>query len=425
MILTPVNQPAVPKIAYVLKRYPRFSETFVVSEILAHEAAGLDVTIFALRPPVDSHFQNIISQVRSPVIYLLSKDLRGSRLWEILQEASQVLPDFWQQLAIAQGEDVHDLHQAILLARAALDRGITHFHAHFATSATTVARLASHFTGIPYSFTAHAKDIFHDYVRPDDLQRKLKDAATVITVSDYNVQYLRQHFSPGGPDAPEEIKNLQRIYNGLNLAQFPYAAPQQRPPLIVSVGRLVKKKGFADLIRACGLLAEQGHEFECQIIGSGDQEEALRWQIQQQQLQHRVQLLGPRPQAEVIRLVQSAAAFAAPCVVGEDGNRDGLPTVLLEAMALGTPCISTDVTGIPEVVRHQETGLLVGQHDPAALAAGLLLLLRQPNLRLQLAAQARQLIEAEFDIERNSARLRQAFGLPETLPQPKVLQEVG
>lgn len=162
-------------VGYVLKRYPRYSETFVVNEILAHEAAGLNIKIFALRPPSDTHFQNIISQVRAPVTYI-KKPIQGrvseslnslaptaaSYFWAELQEASKVIPDFWPKLAIAQGEQASTVYQAAWLAREARLKGITHLHAHFGTVATSVARLASHFTGIPYTFTAHAKDIFHE-----------------------------------------------------------------------------------------------------------------------------------------------------------------------------------------------------------------------------------------------------------------------
>ncbi|BAW95535.1 glycosyl transferase, group 1 family protein [[Synechococcus] sp. NIES-970] len=392
------------RVAYILKRYPRFSETFVVSEILAHEAAGLDVVIYALRPPLDSHFQDIIARVRAPVTYLTTEDLRGSQFWELLQEAAAVLPDFWAKLPLAQGEEVKDVHQAIALGMAAVTQNITHFHAHFGTSATSVARLASLFTGIPYTFTAHAKDIYHETVRPEDMARKLADAKSVITVSDYNLQFLKEQYGPAAAA-------VQRVYNGLDLSQFPYQSPQNRPAKIVAVGRLVEKKGFPDLISACGLLAKKNIDFHCQIIGHGELAESLQQQINGAGLQPWVELLGPRPQAELRAIVQGAAVLAAPCVVGGDGNQDGLPTVLLEAMALGTPCVSTDVTGIPEVLHHQKTGLQVPQHHPTALATALDCLLQDSNLRVHLAAAARQLIEVNFDIHHNAARIRQLFEL--------------
>jgi colanic acid/amylovoran biosynthesis glycosyltransferase len=398
---------AGPRVGYVLKRYPRYSETFVVNEILAHEAAGLELEIFALRPSCDTHFQDIIARVRSPVRYLPSWSLptwgaSDLNLWALLREAGAELPDLWPTLEVAKDEEVREVYQAVTLAREARQRGIQHLHAHFATSATAVARLAARFAGISYSCTVHAKDIFHASVRADDLRRKLADAATVVTISDYNLHFLREQHGAAAA-------RVTRIYNGLNLPQFPYAAPQDRAPRIVAVGRLIEKKGFADLIAACALLADRGRRFECQIVGGGELQAALQAQIDRLGLCEQVQLTGPRPQREVIQLVQSAAAFAAPCVVGGDNNQDGLPTVLLEAMALGTPCAATDVTGIPEVLRDEQTGLSVPQHDPVRLAAALERLLSDAELRVRLAHQARRLIEWEFDIHRNTARLREVF----------------
>src|SRR5262249_16325102 len=161
--------------------------------------------------------------------------------------------------------------------------------------------------------------------------------------------------------------------------------PHERPPRIVAVGRLVEKKGFEDLVDACAILAERGRDFECRIVGTGELEAQLAARIAARGLAGRVVLVGPRPLDEVAREVQGAAALAAACVVGSDGNRDGLPTTLLEAMALGTPCVATDVTGIPEVVRDGETGILVPQHDPTALAAALAYLLDDPEARVRLA----------------------------------------
>ena len=387
-------------IGYVVKRYPRYSETFIVNEILTHEAAGADLEIFALNPPVDTHFQNIISRVRAPVTYLNTKSEKASALWLSLQELSAEIPCLWSKLGAAQSEEIKELWQAIMLASEVKRRKITHLHAHFATAAATVARLAANFAEIPYTITAHAKDIFHESAQSDDLAIKFNNAATVITISNYNLNYLAERFP--------EI-NLKLIHNGLELELFPFKAPTNRPPHIVAVGRLVEKKGLTDLIDACTILAKSEHNFQCEIIGTGELEEELKNQIESLGLNNVVKLLGPKPQHEVITKVQEACVFAAPCVIGQDGNRDGLPTVLLEAMALGTPCISTDVTGIPEVVQHGKTGLQVPQHNPQALAKALGTLLDDAALRVRLATQARTLIEEEFDIEKNASQLREVF----------------
>jgi colanic acid/amylovoran biosynthesis glycosyltransferase len=390
------------RIGYVLKRYPRYSETFVVNEILAHERAGLSIDIFALRPPNDTHFQDAISRVRASVTYLPCSGVRAAEWWQVIDEANRLLPGLFASLDAASGADAIEVLQAVVLARECHLRGLRHLHAHFATSATTVARLAARFTGLSYSFTAHAKDIFHQDVSRDDLQRKLTDALSVVTVSDFNLRFLQENYG-------DAAARVERIYNGLDLEKFLFRAPIARRPQIVAVGRLVEKKGFVDLIQACGLLRHRGLEFSCTIVGTGPLEAELREQIVGLELEDVVKLMGPQPQGQVIDLVQQACAFAAPCVIGEDGDRDGLPTVLLESMALGTPCVSTDVTGIPEVIHHGETGLLVPQHDPASLAEALSALITSSELSARLATSARRLIESKFHLESNAAGLRRLF----------------
>jgi glycosyltransferase involved in cell wall biosynthesis len=397
-----MSQNGIMRVGYVLKRYPRYSETFIVNEILAHEAAGLQIEIFSLYPPLDHHFQDSISLVQAPVNYLTVAGAKFSDFWWGLEAAAQSVPGMWAALESAHGENPHAVYQAAVLAAEVGLKGIHHLHAHFGTRATSVARLAACFSGIPYSFTAHAKDIFHENVEPEDLRRKLHDAAAVVTVSDYNVEHLRSNFGPSA-------EHVRRVYNGLDLKNFLYEAPQDRPPRIVAVGRLVEKKGFSVLVDACAILASRRVPFECKIIGTGELEIDLDEQIKRLGLNLTVKLSGPRPQNEVVKLVRAASAIAVPCIVGADGNRDGLPTVLLEAMALGTPCVSTDVTGIPEVIRDGDTGLTVPQHDAAALAEALERLLTNSALRVELATRARHLVERQFDVHKNAARIRKRF----------------
>jgi glycosyltransferase involved in cell wall biosynthesis len=179
--------------------------------------------------------------------------------------------------------------------------------------------------------------------------------------------------------------------------------------MILAIGRLIEKKGFSDLIDACAILKNKNRSFQCRILGTGELKPSLRSQMERLGLSGWVELVGPRPQGEVIQFLYDASVLVAPCIVGGDGNRDGLPNVLLEAMALGTPCIATDVTGIPEVLKHGETGWMVPQGDPAALASAIELILSQPLLRIDLSLRARQLIEREFNIHLNSARIRSLF----------------
>lgn len=392
--------PAPLRIGYVVKRYPRFSETFVVNEILAHERAGVPVQIFAVRRVNEPCFQSILGQVRSPVHYVPDSVPKAETLWAALREGARTLPEFWPTLeSLAEDADLPDLLQAIHLAVAARNAGVTHFHAHFATVAATVARLAARLAHIDYSVTAHAKDIFHVAIDRRQLHQKLSEARAVVTVSDYNVAFLAREYGLGAP-------LLERIYNGLRLSEFPFRSPADRRRHIVAVGRLVEKKGLAVLVAACAIMRERGHSFTCDIIGDGPERETLTSAIAYHHLEDRVQLSGSLPRPEVVRALQRAAVSALPCIVADDGDRDGLPTVLIEAMALGTPCISTDVTGIPEVVCGGVTGLCVAQRDPAALADALTLLLDDGALRHRLATNARALVERDFDVDRNAARLR-------------------
>ena len=208
------------RIGYVVKRYPRYSETFIVNEILAHEAAGLALEVFALNYPADTHFQNAISRVRAPVTYLVPKNQTVSALWASLQELSVEVPLLWSKLEVAEKEEIKEVWQAIMLAIEIKRRNITHLHAHFATSAAIVARLAAYFAEVPYTITAHAKDIFHESAKPQDLAIKFNSAATVITISNYNLRYLAERFP--------EI-NLKLIRNGFRVRAFSLQETNESP----------------------------------------------------------------------------------------------------------------------------------------------------------------------------------------------------
>lgn len=387
-------------VGYVLKRYPRFSETFVVNEILAHERAGVKIDIFALGPVEETHFQDGISQVRAPVTRY-NKQQKPEAVWQLIQTAFKELPGFAAKLAQADCS-VHELAQSINVALQVKQRGINHLHAHFGTQAATVARQAAVFADIAYTFTAHAKDIYFQYEESVHLGRKMRDAAATVTVSDYNLSYLRQEY---GSDAAKTI----RIYNGMDLPKFPYAPFDTRPSRILAVGRLVPKKGFDVLLDALALLKRRNIDFCCTLVGGGGLEAGLAAQTEALGIADRVKMTGPMPQPDIIEMMRNARVVAAPCVVSEDGDRDGLPTVLLEAMALGTPVVSTQVAGIPELVSDGLTGLCVPERDPEALAEALRRLLEDDALCRTLSQNGRALIEREYDEERNAAQLRHLF----------------
>lgn len=393
------------RIAYVLKRYPRFSETFIVNELLAHERAGTQLNIYSLRPLADTHFQPAIARVRAPVRYLTSDSVRPGEFWTQLEPWLRNRPASVAALAGAMGAEGIDVYQSLELASDVARRQIEHIHAHFATSATTVARLASLLTGVPYSFTAHAKDIYHESVDSSALRQKIADSAAVVTVSDFNLSYLRSEY-------PDQADKVVRVFNGLTLDDFNFNRRVQnelQPPLILAVGRLVEKKGFDDLVRACALLREREHSFRCTIVGGGELAGTIQRQIDDAALVGIVQLAGPAPLDRVRQLMEEASMLVAPCVTASTGDRDGMPTVLLEAMACGTPCLATDVTGIPEIIHNRVTGLLVPERSPRELAAAIAKLLNNPALGNRLASAARERIEHDFNVDRNAALLRTLF----------------
>jgi glycosyltransferase involved in cell wall biosynthesis len=409
------------RIGYVLKIYPRFSETFIVTEILAREAAGEELEIFSLRPPVDPRFHPELARVQAPVTYV-SRPQKLSEGWPIIAAAQKVIPRFAQRFAALLPDlvdrEASEVHQGVELATRVAERGITHLHAHFGSVAARTARIASALTGVPFSFTAHAKDIYHELVDQAELIRLMQDAHHTVTVSDFNHRYLSTL-------APAATGRLHRIYNGLELDRFPFETPGpvHRPFRITAVGRLVEKKGFSLLIDAVGALVRSGMQVEVRIAGGGQLADELATRVGLLGLGGEVQLIGPRTQSEVIELLRWADVFAAPCVIGADGNADGLPTVLLEAMAMGVVCIGSDVTGIPEVLRETggtATGLLVRAGNVEDLVQALRTVAADSFDRVGTATAARSLIERCFDSRAQSAQLQRLCADAATGSTPRV-----
>lgn len=392
-----------PRVGYVLKMYPRFSETFIVHEILQQEAAGTHVEVFSLRLPIDGRFHEALARVHAPVTYL-SREHKASSFWSALRAAATDVPTVTDHLdaLLAAPEDV--ALAAVQLAGAIGRSGLEHLHAHFGSIAADVARLAARVSGITYSFTAHAKDIFHEEVVPAEFATKLREAHTTVTVSDFNLHHLRTEF---GADAERVV----RLYNSVDLQAFPFEAKGETrgPARVAAVGRLVEKKGFGDLLDAFAALRRDGRDVRLDLVGTGPLEQVLRAQVDALGLTEAVTMHGAMPQSQVREIVAAADVFAAPCVIGADGNRDGLPTVLLESMALGTPVVATPVTGIPEIVRHEQTGLIVPEADPAALAAALARTLDEPAAAARWAHAGRALLEADFDFRDHAVVLQDIF----------------
>jgi glycosyltransferase involved in cell wall biosynthesis len=291
------------------------------------------------------------------------------------------------------------LYQAVYVGLRLQGLGMRHVHVHFAGMAARTAYWITQFFGIRYSVTAHANDIFapRDFVV--SLAKLIESAMAVVTVSDYSVRLLQELF-------PQSAPKIHRVYNGVDLSRFHPSDFAADPPVIISIGRLIEKKGFGDLISACGLLRSRGRNFKCLIIGEGPLEQALRSQITAAGPKDTVELTGPQSQAQIIELLAHASVFALPCVRDADGGMDNLPTVIMEAMAAGLPVISTPLGGIPEMVEAGVTGELVAEHDPPALSAAIESLLADSGLARRLGEQGREMAHQKFSIEVSAEQLR-------------------
>jgi glycosyltransferase involved in cell wall biosynthesis len=391
--VTPHNGSIV--VGYVVRKFPVLSETFVLNELLGLEAQGVKLHIFSLQKPNDPRFHEDLPKLKARVSYVpdlfaLGKLFRHGR--RVARSTGKSYRDALLYTAIH-----GDRHlwwrflQAGYIANEARRLKVTHLHAQFANRPTSVAYLASKITGIPYSFTAHATDIFKHQVDRSVLARKMEAARFVVTVSDYNQKYLEDI-------APETGEEIARIYNGIDLQRFkPNGVPEADRFRFVAVARLVEKKGLMDLIEACRILSGEGLSFQCDIVGKGRLRSRLRDRIKELGLQKVVRLVGPKSQREVLREYHHCHAYVLPAVVGEDGNREGLPVSIVEALACGLPVITTPITGIPEAVRHGENGLLVPERDPAALARAMASVIRNPVLYKALANNARESVQEKFD----------------------------
>ncbi|HVS16642.1 MAG TPA: glycosyltransferase [Thermoanaerobaculia bacterium] len=397
-------------VAYVLRKFPKLSEAFVLNEILGLERAGVKVQVFSLMPPTDPRFHDGLVRLKAPIWYVpgLADPRDRDSLRRTHRDAARRFGRAYRRarlraLATRRATMLWRFYQAGWIAERAARLGVDRYHAHFATRATTVAGLASSISGLPYSFTAHAVDIYRDDVDLGILRRKIAGASFVATVSESNVEHLRAITNGGGA-------RIELLRNGIDLSRFvPNGAAADPPFKILSVARLVEKKGGEYLIEACRLLSRRGVPFRCDIIGRGHLRAKLLAQIEEAGLADSVRLLGGRKQADVLRHYRSTHVYVLPSIVGDDGNREGLPVSIVEALACAIPVVSTPVAGIPEVVRDGDNGLLVPERDPSALADAIERLIRDPALHARLSARARASVEPAYDTAQSSERLRGLF----------------
>lgn len=392
----------MPAVAYLFERFPSFTQTFCYREIAELRRQGFAPPIFSVRHPKGEPPQDWDPAIAAAVKYFPEDDQlvreidRALRKGKLPQAAAVEIKSWGRET------DFLRLYQAAWLGPRLQALGVRHLHAHFAGLAARTAYWVEKFFGIGFSFTGHANDIFSPKPFAVSLGKLIDAARAVVTVSDFGVAYLGENF-------PSDAAKFLRVYNGINLARFQAATFTGTPPLILSIGRLIEKKGFADLIGACRLLSEQGIEFRAEIIGEGPLEDSLNAQIANAGLTESVSLTGPLPQSEIIARLARSDIFALPCATESGGGMDNLPTVIMEAMAAGLPVVSTPLGGVPEMVRAGETGFLVPERNLGALAEALARLLANGELARSIGQAGRQRAAELFAIEQSAQQLQRLF----------------
>lgn len=405
-------------IAYELLHFPYFTETFVAEEIRSLRSLGIDARIISLLEPGPGPVQPVSEQLLPVVWYaprLLSLSLwraqgyfllraPGLYLWLLRRMLSQPyhrkpLQWFARRLQL--------FAKGVSAAYHLRGSEVELIHAHFGSVGGAASWVTSRLLGVPFTITLHAYDIYAG-ISKGLLPLLCEQASHVVTISEYN----REHLVANAGCSPLRISVIPQ---GVDLEQILLHLDSKQddstgsPLRVLSVGSLTAKKGHGYLLDACHILNQQGVDLLCTIIGGGRGEAWLRSRVQQLGLQEQVRLLGERAHPEVMAAFYQHDIFVLACIVTSSGDRDGIPVALMEAGAAGLPLLSTTVSGIPELVRHGETGLLVPPADANALAEGLLALANDPVLRIQLGEGARSLVEEKFNSKRNAATLAKLF----------------
>ncbi len=406
------NRATGERLVYVVGGFPSLSETFILREIEELERRGLRICIMALQPgdevvheraaaladhvvhrPSPLSVSSVLAQVHTAVARPFGY---AGAVWFVIANAVR--------RPRAAGELVRSLIAAAFFACALRGVRPRHVHAHFASMPATVGLLLALILETGYSISAHARDIFTDEALL--LERKLREAEFVAVCSAAGLEHLRRQYpmSAGG--------RLNLIYHGVDVVELmppPHAEPGDGPPMILSVGRLVEKKGFPILLRAAAILRERGVDFILRIVGSGPDGDDLRRLATGLALGECVRFDGAVPHERLMTIFPRAAMFVLASVVAADGDRDGLPNVLLEALALGVPAVSTRVSAIPELIEHEETGLLARPGDPEDLAEQMERMLFDEELRAKVIEQGRLAVVTRFDVRENAAQLADLF----------------
>jgi len=404
-----MNPAEKPSIGMILKGYPRISETFISNEILLLERLGFSIHLFSMRHPREPFSHQSVKQIKAAVDYL-PQSLAASLprfLYHNLLLAKKNPRSYHLALRTAirrfrrtrNPATLKHLFQAGYLVHHLLPgRGITHLHAHFAHSPTSVAMYAGGLSGLPYSFTGHAKDIYTS--DPEQLREKIERARFVITCTEYNKRYLTE--ISNGNSTP-----IHRIYHGIDIDLFSRNEKRNEvknlpvPPYqILTVARLTSKKGLPTVFRALRYLYDRGIAFRHTLIGDGDDREKILSLVKELGLSHVSRWLGTQPHHVVLDQYRRADLFVLGCETARNGDRDGIPNVFLESMAMEVPVVATRVSAIPELVQDGRTGLLIPPGEPEKMAQAMTRLLTDGDLRKRVIHEAKNRVIRNFDNSR-------------------------
>ena len=387
-------------VAYVAHVFPRWGGGWLHNEVTGLVRAGVDLSVFSFnRPAGETLAQPGMAELAERTTYLP----RGTS-WSCIRSGLSTLlrspAGFARGIAAAfrlggRVSRLGHVMEIFYLAEAIRQRGARHVHAQHADFVADAALAVAACLELPFSFAAHARDL---YTSPGRLKLKIGAATFVATCTSYNETYLKQMCAAAREEGVAPGK-IARVYHGVDLERFSFTRGSVSPERLISVTRLKEKKGFSYLLEAMAKLKVRGRDVRLEIYGDGDQKEAILERIANLGIQDRVELKGAIEHHRIPGALRSAGIFVLPCVVTADQDRDGIPNTIIEAMATGVPVISTSISGIPEAVRDGQSGLLVPERDAERLAGAIERMIADDDLRERCAREGRRIAESCFSIE--------------------------
>lgn len=418
---------ARPTLAYILKGYPRISETFISNEILLLEKLGMRMRLFPMRKPRENFSHDSVKQISAKVSYLPTDLLANLPALLLANMSLAVKCPVRYAKALCHAGVRFSRTRKIATLKHLLQAGymvnnhllhepeVVHLHGHFAHSPTSVTMFASMLSGLPFSFTAHAKDIYTS--NREQLREKIRLAQFVTTCTQHNVDYLR--------NLADDISTpIHCIYHGIDLdlfqsEQHPYQS--HSPYTLLTVARMTEKKGLPTIYRALALLKQRGYTFHHTLIGDGDDRAETLSLITQLNLDDCCSWLGTQTHTEVLNHFKKSDLFVLGCEIAKNGDRDGIPNVLVESLAMGVPALSTTVSAIPEILINKKTGMTVPAQDSTAMADAIEKILTDQELRKEIISQGLEFVRNNFDNRQWIEQLADVFhkenpSLSETAP---------